>query len=427
MSAKEGLTKVANFDVEARELDFVTRFANNWDSLREILGIMRPIRKANGTTLRSFTATVTLAQSVGEGEEIPYSPAEVDEVYKEDITVEKYAKGTSIEAINKWGADIAIAKTDEAFLNELQGTVLDRFYTFLQTGSLTGSEDTFQMAVAMAIGKVVDKFKKMRKDVTEVVVFVNTLDAYKYLGASNLTLQTAFGMQYIKDFMGASTMILSSEIPSGKVIAVPSENIDLYYTDPADSDYAKAGLVYTTDGVTNLIGFHVEGNYKTAVGEVFALLGMKLWAEYLDGIAVITVNSGNFKDLTVTATTDGVTLYGGKVASDLQSDVAINGKTISGKLNFIEGGLAPSGYLAGDGYFMALTWSQPEAGVTKVEVGLQPSLDSGLVDGTSDPDRTIVCKVTPSLDQKFVIVQTGDGKRTQFFDLDLEFLPQTEG
>ena len=95
---------------------------------------------------------------------------------------------------------------------------------------------------------------------------------------------------------------------------------------------------------------------------------MKLWAEYLDGIAVITVNSGNFKGLTVTATTDGVTLYGGKVASDLQSDVAINGETISGKLNFIEGGLAPSGYLAGDGYFIALTWSQPEAGVTKVEV-----------------------------------------------------------
>jgi hypothetical protein len=61
MPAKEGLTKVANIDVTAREIDFVTRFANNWDSLREILGIMRPIRKANGTSLVSYTATVTLA------------------------------------------------------------------------------------------------------------------------------------------------------------------------------------------------------------------------------------------------------------------------------------------------------------------------------------------------------------------------------
>lgn len=292
MPAKDNLTKVANIDVTAREIDFVTRFGDNWNALREILGIMRPIRKANGTSLVSYTATVELEDSVGEGIEIPYSQATVEEATKTDLTVEKYAKAVSIEAINKYGADIAIQKTDEAFLNELQGSVLDRFYTFLQTGSLTGTEDSFQMAVAMAIGKVVDKFKKLRKNATEIVVFVNTLDAYKYLGASGITLQTAFGLQYVKDFMGASTMILSSEIPSGKVIAVPSENIDLYYTDPADSEYAKGGLVYTTDGVTNLIGFHVQGNYNTAVSESFALLGMALWAEYLDGIAVITVNSG---------------------------------------------------------------------------------------------------------------------------------------
>ena len=292
MPAKENLTKVENLDVTARELDFVTRFGNNWNSLREILGIMRPIRKTNGTTLVSYNATVELENSVGEGIEIPYSQATVTEAFKEDLTVEKYAKAVSIEAINKWGADIAIQKTDEAFLNELQGSVLDRFYTFLQTGTLKGSYETFQMAVAMAIGKVVDKFKRMRKNITEVVVFVNTLDAYEYLGASEISLQTAFGMQYVKNFMGASTMILTSEIPSGTVIAVPSENIDLYYSDPSDSEYARAGLVYTTDGVTNLIGFHVQGNYNTAVGESFALMGMKLWAEYLDGIAVITVTQG---------------------------------------------------------------------------------------------------------------------------------------
>ena len=291
MPAKENLTKVANIDVTAREIDFVTRFAQNWDSLREILGIMRPIRKTNGTTLVSYNATVDLEDSVGEGIEIPYSQAEVEEVFK-SLTIDKYAKAVSIEAINKWGADIAIAKTDEAFLNELQGKVLDSFYTFLQTGQLTGSEDSFQMAVAMAIGKVVDKFKQMRRNATEIVVFVNTLDAYRYMGASEITLQTAFGIQYVKNFMGASTMILSSEIPSGKVIAVPSENIDLYYADPADSEYARAGLQYSTDGVTNLIGFHVQGNYNTAVGESFAIMGMALWAEYLDGIAVITVNSG---------------------------------------------------------------------------------------------------------------------------------------
>ena len=30
--------------VTAREMDFVTRFGDNWEALRNILGIMRPIR-----------------------------------------------------------------------------------------------------------------------------------------------------------------------------------------------------------------------------------------------------------------------------------------------------------------------------------------------------------------------------------------------
>ena len=77
-------------------------------------------------------------------------------------------------------------------------------------------------------------------------------------------------------------------IARGTVIATPVENIDLYYIDPGDSEFARLGLQYTTDGETNLIGFHAQGNYGTAVGESFALMGMALWAEYLDGIAVVT-------------------------------------------------------------------------------------------------------------------------------------------
>ena len=288
--AKQNLTMQANITATVREIDFVTRFQRNWDSLREIMGIMRPIRKTPGTQLVSYTASVDLESgAVGEGEEIPYSLATVEPVAYQDITLEKYAKAVSIEAVNKYGAAIAVQKTDDAFLTELQTNVLTRFYTFLQTGTLTGSEDTFQMGFAMAIGKVKNKWKEMRKDITEVVAFVNVLDAYKYLGAANITVQSQFGMDYIENFMGARRVFLTSEVPSGKIIATPVENIDLYYVDPSDSDFAQLGLVYRTAGETRLIGFHVNGNYNTAVGEVFALMGLTLWAEYLDGIAVITI------------------------------------------------------------------------------------------------------------------------------------------
>lgn len=292
MSPKANLTKVANIDVTVREIDFVTRFNKNWEALREILGIMRPIRKTAGTVLRSYTTSVTLQSgSVGEGEEIPYSQASIAEATKADIDIKKYAKAVSIEAVSKYGAEIAVQKTDEEFLNQLQTEVLSAFYTFLNTGTLTSTESTWQMALAMAKGKVLDKFASIDRDVTDVVGFANILDAYQYIGAAGISIQTQFGLSYVKDFMGYSTLFLlpAKYIARNKVIAVPVENIDLYYIDPADSDFAKLGLEYRTEGETNLIGFHAQGNYNTAVGESYALMGMKLWAEYLDGIAVVTV------------------------------------------------------------------------------------------------------------------------------------------
>lgn len=293
--AKENLTNQAQFTVAAREQDFVSVFNSNWDALRNIMGVMRPIRKAPGTKLVSNKTTLTLQNgAVAEGEEIPYSIAKVEPVAFGDISIEKYAKAVSIESVAKFGAEIAVQKTDEEFLNELQNKVLTKFYDFLKTGSLTSTETTWQRALAMAKGNVINKFQAMRKTVTEVVGFANILDFYDYLGDKDITVQTQFGLTYVENFLGYRTLFLLSapDIEQGKVIALPVENIDLYYIDPSDSDFAKLGLNYTVQGETNLIGFHVEGNYKTAVGECFALMGMALWAEYLDGIAVITVSAG---------------------------------------------------------------------------------------------------------------------------------------
>ena len=265
------------------------------------MGIMRPIRKTPGTQLISYIADVTLEDGdVDPGCVIPYSKASITQATKADVEIRKYAKAVPIEDVDKYGAAIAVEKSDDAFLTKLQNLVLGDFYTFLNTGTLTGTATTWQAALAKAQGEVLNKFAGMAKDVTTVVGFANILDAYDYLGTADITVQTQFGINYIKDFMGYSTLFLlpatlssgTTGIARNKVLATPSENIDLYYIDPADSEYARLGLNYTTQGETNLIGFHAQGNYSTAVGESYAIMGMKLWAEYLDGIANITVSAG---------------------------------------------------------------------------------------------------------------------------------------
>ena len=102
----------------------------------------------------------------------------------------------------------------------------------------------------------------------------------------------------------------------------------------------------------------------------------------------------------------------------MQTDITVTGNAITGTLKFIEGGLAPSGPLAGDGYFLALAFSNFASGLTyaDVQVGLVPSQGAGMQ--TLDSDCDAVFKITDKNSQKLKVVQAKNGhKNVQYFSL----------
>lgn len=307
-AAEPNTITTQQFTINPREVDFVTSFGRDITALTEIMGISRPIRKANGTVLTAKRATGELKSGiVAEGDIIPLSQFEVEPVSFDPIQLQKYRKAVTIESIEKFGLETAIGMTDEEFKIQLQDEVLAPLYNFLLGGQLTSEESSFQMAVAMSIGRVKDAFKKMHRQATGVAVFANTLDVYEYLGGAQITVQTVFGMDYVENFLGADILFFSSEIPQGRVIATPVNNINIYYVDPGDSEFAQAGLSYTTDAQVPYIGFHTEGNYQRAQSESFALMGLTIFAEYLNAIAVITIDGAStLKAITVTPTEGSV-------------------------------------------------------------------------------------------------------------------------
>lgn len=292
-AAPINMTGKAQIAVTAREIDFVSSFARDLQALLDIIGISNMIKKENGTQLKKKAVSGTLQSgSVSEGAEIPYSQYAVTEINAGTITIQKYKKGVSLEAIAEKGYAAAVQATDDEFKADLQDVILGDFYGQLANGTLTATVGTFQAAVAKAIGTVKNKFKSMHKNTTGVAVFVNILDAYDYLGAAQITVQTAFGLDYIESFMGADVVFLcpSDLVASNKVYATPFNNLNCYYVDPGDSEFAQAGLEYTTDAETGFIGFHTQGNYDRAISDNYALMGVSLFAEYVDGIAKVTVN-----------------------------------------------------------------------------------------------------------------------------------------
>lgn len=126
------------------------------------------------------------------------------------------------------------------------------------------------------------------------------------------------------------------------------------------------------------------------------------------------------KETGVQAEKGSATLFGTKVSA-MQSNVVVADGAITGTLKFIQGGLAASGPLAGDGNFLALKFVDNNE-ADSIKVGLVPSLSGmDLVEVVGDPDMNGVFKITGLVDgvqQVFKVVTTkGDIVKTQTFDL----------
>lgn len=292
MAAAVANTVVSTDLTAVREIDFVTRFAREIKIFREILGNIRMEKHAPGTKLTVKKAAVTLnTSSVGEGETIPYNAVSYTETDVGTLTWDKQKIGVTMEAISAHGYDAAVQAADDDMLYKLRSKIVNDFFTFAQTGTLTSDIQTydFQSALAEAQAQVQAKWEDMDRGYSDIIAFANVKDAYRYLGAAQITTQTAFGMTYIENFLGFSKLFLTSKIPQGKIVATPSQNLILYYVDATANDFNKAGFLFRTDNETNLIGVHVEGNHNTDVSELSTVMAMGLFSEYLDGIAVIAI------------------------------------------------------------------------------------------------------------------------------------------
>lgn len=284
MVAEENLIKKADL-VRAREVEFVNIFSENIKKLIEALGVTRKIPKQAGYTLKSYKATGTLENGeVAEGETIPLSKYQTVAVNYKEITLKKWRKATSAEAIISGGYDQAVQMTTDRMLLDVQKGIRGDFFTFLATGTGTATGVGFQAALAQAWGQLQVKFED---DSIEAVYFMNPLDVADYLAKAQITLQTAFGMTYVENFLGLGTVIFDSKVPKGTIYATAKDNIVLYYIPVNGADLGEA-FDFTSDQ-TGLIGIHETPDYTNMTASDTVVSGIVLFAERLDGIIKSTI------------------------------------------------------------------------------------------------------------------------------------------
>ena len=286
MPAEANLIKKTDL-VRAREVEFVNIFSENIKKLVEALGVTRKIPKQAGYTLKSFKATGTLVDGkVAEGETIPLSKYQTVAVPYEEITLKKWRKATSAEAIISGGYDQAVQTTTDRMLLDVQKGIRSDFFTFLGTGTGTATGEGFQVALAQAWGQLQVKFED---DSIEAVYFMNPLDVADYLAKAPITFQTAFGMTYVENFLNLGTVIFDSKVPQKTIYATAKDNIVLYYIPVNGADLGEA-FDFTSDQ-TGLIGIHETPDYTNMTASDTVVSGIVLFAERLDGIIKSTITA----------------------------------------------------------------------------------------------------------------------------------------
>lgn len=291
---------------KVREVDFTRRFSNTiLRKLIEALGVTRKIPMIDGTTMYYYTTTGTLQSGVvPEGEIIPLSQYQRNKVPVGEISLKKWRKAATAEAILKSGYKEAVTETDRKLLVDVQAGIRGDFFTFLKGAVVAESGTAGQSGYVAPVGTIVTGTTLQsvlaktwgnlqilfENDAVEAVHFMNPLTIADYLGSANISTQTAFGFNYISDFLGLGTVILTSQIPQNDVYSTAKDNIVMYYV-PVFAE-AMSSLGVTADE-TGYIG--IKSGYPTearAQVESLVLCGIQFFVEYADGVVKGSVVAG---------------------------------------------------------------------------------------------------------------------------------------
>ena len=289
-NAAETNVITTNDMVRAREIDLVYQFTHNsLSKLIQALGVTRKISQPAGTTLYVYQTTGTLESGiVPEGEIIPLSHYARTKTAVGEITLKKWRKATTAEAIQKSGRAEAIGATDKALVSDIQKGIRSDLFTNLATFAAAGTnaEGTdLQDTLAQCWGKLQVLFED---DTAQAVYFVNPEDIATYLGAASITTQTAFGLNYIENFLGLGTVIITSRVTKGTVIATAKDNLILYYISMNGGDLPTE-FSLTSDQL-GYVGVHSFITNERAQSEILAMSGIQFLVEYGDGVVLGEIN-----------------------------------------------------------------------------------------------------------------------------------------
>lgn len=275
--------------LDAKTIDFVYRFGNDVRDFLNVLGLFNTRAVVEGYTINTKVAddSAVLADgNVEEGQIIPLSYATFGEGSSVRMGSKKWRKVTSYEAIQEYGFDEAVDRTDRAVINEIQAGIRTDLFDFVDSKAVlqdTVATGSLQGAVATAWGYLEQLFEGSNS----TIAFVNPMDIAKYIGTSDITMQTSFGITYLQGFTN-TVIIASNKVTKGTILATVPENLTFYYI-PANSEGGQAFDLRTDD--SGWIGVGRDKTNQNLTVESIFVTGVKILPEIENGLVKVNIDA----------------------------------------------------------------------------------------------------------------------------------------
>lgn len=235
----------------AISIDMVYAFKASIEKLKLALGITNMRKLDRGSTIKIYKTTkVNEPEQVGEGEVVPLTKFQRKLVKTIEVALKKERKSTSGEAIQNDTFDVAVNETDEKMIGSIGTKIKKAFFSMINEGAGTAEAGADLQTAISNLWAALEAGIEDETTEGTTVFFVNPFDVSGYLAKAQITTQEAFGLSYLKNFMGMGTLIISKDVAKGKPAATISDNLKGAFIS-MDGELSVFG--YSTDE-TGLIG-----------------------------------------------------------------------------------------------------------------------------------------------------------------------------
>ena len=275
----------------AASIDFANQFTGGVNKLREVLGVTRELPVAVGGSIKVYTNSITLATGTGisAGDIIPLSKVVPTVAATKTLAPNKHRKAVPVEDIMAAGYERAIAQTDRALLGALYGEIKGGLIGGLADGTASVTGETLQAVLAKARAAVGKVFEDM--DV-QSVAFIAHEDLADYQATHTITLESENGLQYLKNFMGFDTVIVSGNVEAGTAYATAAGNLVFAYNE-INGEVTQAFPAMAADPDFPAIGVMHEIQPDRLTAETITLSSTVIFAENLAGVVVGSIEEAS--------------------------------------------------------------------------------------------------------------------------------------